>query len=276
MEIQLLRQKKNKKDLIAIILSAGEGTRIKGNIDDVPKSLIRLKRLNNKPILYDIIYKLLKLNILKSIIIITGHLERKIKSFLVSLKKNDSSILNSINIHNSKKEYKKGPLYSFLSLVQYRNTLLNQQLIVLPGDTIFDFELLKNIISIINSYEASCTLFYRESTIKSLNDYPKNELSILDVEEHVENIIVKRISQLHISSYDDTVILKQLIPIISIDSALLGTMSEIAEKFKIKTLRDIINKLIEQKMPVTAHRVDSAYKFYDIDTIEDKNNFEHL
>ncbi|MFX1427185.1 MAG: NDP-sugar synthase, partial [Promethearchaeota archaeon] len=135
--MSLLKNKLNEK-ISVIILCAGEGKRIREFIQNVPKPLIEI---NNIPLLMHIISNL-KIYAINSIIVITGHLGNEVKKYVNSIKKKNFSLYEKIMIIDSGENYKKGPLFSFLSIVNEKTILKrNRVYLVIPGDTFFDPEI---------------------------------------------------------------------------------------------------------------------------------------
>ena len=112
-----------------IILAAGQGTRLKPLTNNLPKCLLRL---GNKPVLAHQIETLKSVGLFK-ISLVLGYLAEKIKQFLGG---NYNYILN--------KNYQK--TNSLYSLWLARN-LLNDELIIMDSDVLFDKALVKKLIS---------------------------------------------------------------------------------------------------------------------------------
>ena len=181
-----------------IILCAGEGIRMGKSSQEVPKPLIKIPSLNNIPILQHTIKNLEDLGINK-IFIVKGHLGKQIDAFIASLNKN-------IKIIDSKDEYKKGPLYSLLSVLNYEkkyksNNFLSEKTIhvVIPGDSIFDFSLLNSIFKQIKSRLEEIIkypiIFYRNITVDFLKNKHKRVLS-----EHQKYISIANIKKNRLDS----------------------------------------------------------------------------
>ena len=67
---------------------------------------------------------------------------------------------------NANNNYEKGPLFSLLTVASNHQLSNNQTFLTIPGDTIFDEELLKAVLSIINTHFQSKSnipaVFYQE------------------------------------------------------------------------------------------------------------------
>jgi len=124
--------------LLAIILVAGSGNRIKEEINNKPICMIRL---NNKSILSYILYNLINNNI-KSVIIAVGYrkniIVKNFESYFYGLK---------INYATNNHYHKTGNMYS-LSIVynQYNKLLRNKDVIILESDIIFSPSSIKTVI----------------------------------------------------------------------------------------------------------------------------------
>ena len=165
-----------REKIISIILCAGEGTRIQNFIDHIPKPLIEI---NNKPILYYLVSNLIKLNV-PSIFIITGHLREEIEKFHSAImKRKEKYFSNKIFLINSNMDYKKGPLYSFLSFTKEKTNLKKGFIYcVFPGDTYFESDLIKEVFNIIEHrfsfIQEKSVVFYKKligSEIKNTQNY---------------------------------------------------------------------------------------------------------
>ena len=118
----------------AIILASGIGKRLRPLTNKNPKSLIKI---NNKTIVECQINKLLKYKI-KDIVLTTGPFENKLKKFLKEKYKN----LDITYVNNSRYD-KTNYIYSLWLTKEY----INDDIILLHGDLIFDEKLLKKLIA---------------------------------------------------------------------------------------------------------------------------------
>ena len=204
----LLSQLENrlKEKITSIVLCAGEGTRAKNIAGNVPKPLIKVKSLEDQSILSINISNLNKLN-LDPIVVITGHLGKQIADFINTIYIKNQLGKENIYIHNSGAKYKLGPLYSFLSVSTNNKIFKDDKIyLVFPGDTVFDFNLLQEILDrLLENYSQlvhNSIIFYRkirtEVLIKRFEKYYPNlekTISYLKIEEKDSNVLVKEITQ---------------------------------------------------------------------------------
>ena len=264
-----------KNKIISIILCAGEGSRISDFIASKPKPLIEI---NQKPILSYLIFNLINSHV-KSIVIVTGHLHEQIENYIESIKQKDESLRNRISIINSGNDYKKGPLYSFLSITKEK-TILKKDLIyiVFPGDTYFESSLISEIFNSINNNSSfiqnNSIIFYQESKGKKLkmNTTPNKSISVIITEKQESKEIVKEIKQIGFSSINKTSNYKQIIPLFVFDYKFIANIITTENKGSIKTIREIINLLIKAKKNLYAFSLKPNNKFYDIDIKSDLLN----
>lgn len=138
----------------AIILASGIGKRLMPLTKELPKPLIRL---NGIPILERTIQSLIENNI-NDIIITTGHLEKKIKNFI-------NNKYSEIKI-----TYVRNPIYDrtnyIYSLWLTKEVSKNNDIILLHGDLVYDFKLIKRIVN----EDKSCVLVKKEGDL-SLKDF---------------------------------------------------------------------------------------------------------
>ena len=282
MVIQLLRPKNNLiKKILPVILCAGEGTRLKSITEKVPKPLIPFKALNNKPILEDLIFKLIKLDINK-IAVVKGHLGNKIEEFTRILQKKNDFLRNRIVTIDSGEDYKKGPLYSFLSVSKLKKTFGKDFIyMVLPGDTIFEFDLLKTITDyIINNYKAikqNPVIFYRNININVLKErFKLKNVSVANLGSQKFNIFLKKIETTNLMDIHESKDLNHFIPIIVMGQKHVGEILKLEKKSNVKTLREVLSLLIVEKKQISAVYLENKYNFYDIDYEDDINNVEKV
>ncbi len=271
----LLSLQKNKfiDKISVVILCAGEGTRIKDLTKVIPKSLLKVEVLNNITILYDTINKLVSLGI-KNIKIVIGHLGYKIEEFVKSLTNNNSELKNIIQIIDSGTRYKLGPLYSFLSITK---SDLDQENIpvylVIPGDTIFQEDLLNYILNIlidnIPSIKHHPFVFYKNVQYDTLKNKFKEKIhvriSISHIEKRKENYFLKKILQKELQSLSDFEQVRYLIPVFAFSNTNIKEFIELEKKIPVTTIKEAINLFIEGGKEIYAIKVPKEYVFYDID-----------
>jgi NDP-sugar pyrophosphorylase family protein len=271
-KLSLPRNKLEEK-ISAIILCAGEGKRISDFIQDIPKPLIEVKE---KPLLMHILSNLKK-KALNSIIIITGHLGNEIEKYVSSIKKANTSLYEKIQIINSGENYKKGPLYSFLSIANDKAILRRSQIFLLiPGDTYFNpdifTEIFDKILGNFNRIKTKSIIFYQKIqgiTLKSKSDSKKG-ISIVKLEREKSKEIIKEIIQKKLFEIDDNEEITQILPIFMFNAKFITRIINTENKIPVRTVREIINHIIQQKNHgICAIPINSQYRFFDIDTKSD-------
>jgi len=268
----------NFKDKItSVVLCAGEGTRAKNISQNLPKSLLKVNSLNNQTILSLIFSNLKNLN-LDPIVVVTGHLGEHIEDFINSFMAENQYAEESIIIHSSGDDYKLGPLFSFLSITKNDQIFNEEKLfMVLPGDTVFDFNLIQEILNLIlENYSLvinSSIIFYRKIRtdvlkMKFEKYHPKYEknISYLRIEEKDSKAIVKEISQEKLSSISNQEIIQQVIPIFIFNNAYIEAIKDLSSSVKFRTIREVVNLMLEREKLFFAVSVSPENNFYDIDT----------
>ncbi|MHA2037297.1 MAG: sugar phosphate nucleotidyltransferase [Promethearchaeota archaeon] len=263
--------------LKSIILCAGEGTRISDFIPNKPKPLIEI---NHKPILSYLIFNLIKSHI-TSIVIVTGYLKEQIENYMKEINQKDHSLRNKIKIIDSGYEYKKGPLYSFLSITNDKSVVKKDfTYLVFPGDTFFEFNLINELITTIkndpNLFKNNSFLFYQElqgSKLK-ITENPSKKISTIVTKKLSSTEIVMKIEQIEISSMSENLFYKRIIPVFVFDFEFIEHIIDAEKKVTVKTLREIVNILIKEKKSLNAYRLNPNYRFFDIDTKLDLINLK--
>jgi NDP-sugar pyrophosphorylase family protein len=277
MVIKLSQQKNDPYDrLKVIILCAGEGTRISDFIPNIPKPLIEI---NTKPLLSHLISHLLESNI-KSIVLVTGHLKEQIENYIKKIyQKNE--LMRKILLINSGNDYKKGPLYSFLSITKEKSILRRNLLyLVFPGDTYFEFPLIRELITEIkNSFAVihdKSFIFYQELRgirLKEEED-PSKIVSTIKTEDLGSMEIVRSIEQLKLEIINDKQFYKRVIPVFVFSYEFLESIIDAEKSVSVRKIREIVNLLISGKNNLYALRLNSNYRFFDIDTKLDLINLK--
>ena len=283
MEIQLLPQKNKEKNIIPIILCAGKGTRY-GEINrKIPKPLIKINALNNITIFHHLIRNLSILRVSK-IAVVTGYLSEQIETFLDDLIKERRNLKDKLLLVHSGEDYKKGPLFSLLSIMKNKIVYMKDKVfIIIPGDTIFNIGLLKEIFSFIyKNFDLILTnpyIFYQEIQAKDLYKPYKgrnNFISILESDETKPNIKIKVIKKIDLNLVSEEIYLKRVIPILVLNSSFLEILNKLSKSNPVEEIREILNIYLKQHQNIFTFKIDSKRNFYDIDTIEDLNYFNQL
>jgi len=265
-----------KEKITSVVLCAGEGTRVKNITRNLPKSLLKVNSLNNQTILSLVFSNLKKLN-LDPIIVVTGHLGECIEDFVHSFKAENQYGEDSIILHSSGDDYKLGPLFSFLSITKNNQIFKEDKLfMVFPGDTVFDFNLIQEILNLLlENYSQVINrsiIFYRQIRTDVLKKkfekyFPKYEKSIsyLRIEEKDSIAIVKEISQEKLSSFSNQEVIQQVIPIFIFSNAYIKAIKDISSSANIRTIREVVNIMLERERLFFAVSVSPENNFYDID-----------
>jgi NDP-sugar pyrophosphorylase family protein len=274
METQL-SQLKNKSypHLIAVILCAGKGRRIKKIFPSTPKALIKIESLNNITILDHLLDILLDLEI-DNIEVIIGHLSNQIEEHFLNMQASHPLIKEKINLINSGKAYRKGSLHSFLSITKNIEKYTSKDLFILfPGDTIFSYSLIENIIYVISNnidlFLKYPGVFYQVINKDEINQTHKEFISILETFSENNSTFLERISQIKVKELKFPKI-KKVVPIITFPYNTLICIIQDRKKKASNTIRALINSLIKQEsQKIIAFKLNSDFKFYDIDTKQD-------
>ncbi len=281
MEIQLSPlNPKFMENLTIVILCAGEGKRAKGIADDIPKPLIKVESLKNQSILTILISHLYRFGI-KPIVIVTGYLSKQIEKEIISFKARNPYKSETIIINNASNRYKLGPLHSFLSIASNKLVFKpNKLFLVIPGDTIFDYKLLEEILNLVKEnyteVNQNSIIFYRRTNKLALNKETENFglmrnnlLSCIRTREKGSKQYVKEIYQRNINTILDEEEFNQIIPVFVISYDYVKIFENLASKIKLNKIIDAINSSIKNEMEFLACRVKSDENFYDIDTALD-------
>ena len=280
--VKKLSQLKNdfKKELSIVILCAGEGTRLKQITKILPKPLIKIENLNNISILQHLINNLIKLEI-NNIGIVVGHLGNLIHQFISTLEINEPQIKTKINIIDSEDQYKLGPLYSLLAITKNKNFFKSKtHYLILPGDTIFGYSLLKEVLVKVNdnfnSIQNSPLVFYRKIGFKKLKEAYKLDrvISVADITKSGSEARSKRISQLKLKDIPSNEIIYQLIPIIILSYENINEIQELNQKVPQNTIWKALNELNFEGKKIFAYEIESKSNFYDIDYKIDLKNLK--
>jgi NDP-sugar pyrophosphorylase family protein len=279
MVIQLLQQKNNnEKNIISIILCAGKGTRIANKYSSIPKTLIKVKSFDDKPILEILLDRLNKIANINQNWIVIGYLGKKINSYVNRLISYGKITKNKIRVVDAIEDYEKGPLYSLLSVLSSKWINSNQSYLIIPGDTVFEIEILLEASKIIQNHNSKRPLIFYQV----LNDMEfKNKMKsaktvrIIETSTKYENsntieILNKfyekiKISDLNIRTF------KQVMPIFALDYDFLLLLANVVPKLNVNTIYEALNA-IKKDYQIQACKIETNGKFFDIDTEIDLKN----
>lgn len=270
----------NKK---VIILCAGKGTRFGEETQTVPKPLIEVKELNNKPILFSILSSLTNSDY-RQIWIVKGYLAPKIEEFISTMQ--SETVFPQLQLHSidSKQDYKLGPLHSLLSIRRDPDLFEKGSIyLVLPGDTIFESPFFQQISTFIDSHQNLLKqypiLFYRKvrGTKFKSNSFEKEthvdkRVSILHAKSSQPQFL-KSIDQVYISQINEEIELKQLYPCFLLSYSILQRLLNVPELEKIPSIVELLNLYSELGKEIYITSFENPYNFYDIDY---KSDFERL
>jgi len=269
-----------KEKLYAIILCAGEGKRLKEITKSLPKPLIKIEKLNNISIINHIINNLIDLEINK-IAVVIGYLGDNIRDFISSFKKSNNSLQKNLIIIDAKNQYKLGPLFSFLSITKNTNFFTSKNYyILIPGDTVFDLDILKEILLLISkNYKLIHDypfVFYRDTESKALEQiYKRNKLiSYAEVKKFDSDVFLKRISQVKVRDIISDDVLHQIIPIFIFNYKFIQEILDLKGVIRVKTIWETFNYMIDNGRKIYAFRLRTNKQFYDIDTKDDLRNLK--
>jgi hypothetical protein len=212
---------------------------------------------------------------------VTGYLKEQIENYMKEINQKDHSLRNKIKIIDSGYEYKKGPLYSFLSITNDKSVVKKDfTYLVFPGDTFFEFNLINELITTIkndpNLFKNNSFLFYQElqgSKLK-ITENPSKKISTIVTKKLSSTEIVMKIEQIEISSMSENLFYKRIIPVFVFDFEFIEHIIDAEKKVTVKTLREIVNILIKEKKSLNAYRLNPNYRFFDIDTKLDLINLK--
>jgi len=277
---ELLLQENNfKEKLCGVILCAGEGKRLKKFTKNTPKSLIKIERLENISILHHIINNLINLEI-KKIGVVIGYLGDSIREFILSLQKKNQTVQDKLIIIDTENQYKFGPLYSLLSIIKNKDFFTSKNyFLVIPGDTIFDYNLLKEVLSIISNnfdlIQMHPFIFYRIIGLKPLKElYNVNRIiSNAEIENFGSKTILKKITQGKIKNLHLKKVLNQIIPVTVFNYDFINEILILKEKIPYKTVWESMNHMVNNGKKIYAFEIKNKHQFYDIDN---KNDLKSL
>ncbi|MBD3354018.1 MAG: NTP transferase domain-containing protein, partial [Candidatus Lokiarchaeota archaeon] len=127
-----------------IMLAAGKGTRFYDKERNGNKTL---HKINQSYPIFDVILDRLIMADVKNIVVITGFQSEKVQNHIERIRKKVH--LKDIEVYGivADKDYEKGPIYTLLTLKHKEHFLTQDLLTVIPSDTIFNNEIIKEIFS---------------------------------------------------------------------------------------------------------------------------------
>ena len=274
---------KNSKEFCIILLCAGEGKRLGDISKNTPKPLITIPKLGQKTILEHTLNQLLKSG-LQHFLVVTGHLKEKVEDFIQTLKKTNQKFQSGLHIIDSEDEYKKGPLYSFLSIQKKRKSVHDNHFlyIVIPGDTVFSDKILDEIVDWIAQHddlvEEHPSLFYRKVGLESFNrlysktEQKKKKISVLETKEGPDPQSLKRIKKITLSELSSSTEINQIIPIIALSYSSVNLINDMSKEGDFKTLTELLNYSAGEGNSIFCCEVETKTLFFDIDTKWDLEN----
>ena len=148
----------------------------------------------------------------------------------------------------------------------------------MPGDTIFEFNLLFQIITfLLNNteiFQKNPVFFYRKILVTDLKKIQVPEtISIADIKKKTPQNIIKKLKKQYLSSLSNSDSIRQLVPISSFPYSFLTEILDFVENLNVNTISGVINEMIIKGFNFIAVKLSSEYSFYDVDRISDINNF---
>jgi len=262
--------KELKEKLRVIILCAGEGTRFREINSTIPKSLIQIQSIDNKTLLNIIIDDLLSQG-LRNIIIIVGFMGKVIESYISNLKSQNPPLNNRITTLNAHPDYKKGPIFTFLTILDYPEiSKKDNNFLIFPGDTFFDQDLIKRIIITlmkkIKKFQGKPIVFYNRVKASDINKEGQTISCIKTIKKReIETLI--RIEEIEFSSINEKTYIDQVIPIFFLNYEFLLLISQILKSSRFNKISHILNEVCKRNLQeIIACEINSTGSFYDIDT----------
>jgi len=269
-----------KKKLQVVILCAGEGTRFREINSKIPKSLIQIQSMDNKPLLGIIIENLLSQG-LNSIVIILGSMGKAIESYISNLKSQNPILNSRIIILNAHPDYKKGPLFTFLTILDYPEISKKENnFLIFPGDTVFDQILLNDVIMVlmkeIEKFQGNPIIFYKRVKTSDINK-KTHLISIIKTIKNRDIEILVRIEEIEVSNISEKTYIDHIIPIFFLNYEFLLLISQTLKSSHSNKISDILNEVCNKNLQeVIACEITSKGSFYDIDTVFDLDHLNKI
>jgi len=225
----------------AIILAAGQSKRLQPLTNDIPKCLLQI---NNQSIIDYQIKGLIKNNITEIIIVIgfkaqklTNYLQKKYSSINFTFIKNN-------NFQNTNAAYS----------LHLTKKYLNDDIIYLNSDSLFDKEILKKVVNSKTSTTAIQRVAWDEEEVNVIVD---NNLKILEIGKHISKEL----------NYGEFIGVTKMSK--SFNQELIKVLEGFVENEELKKFAaDAINLTIQRGAEMHALNV-SNFQAIEIDTIED-------
>ncbi len=273
-------------NLHVIILCAGKGTRLGDITNKIPKPLVKIKELDNRPIIYSVLSSLANSSF-QHLWIVKGYIAHKIQAYISSLKEHHHFPNLTINTIDSKNDFKLGPLHSFLSIRKNKQLYKENHIyLVIPGDTIFPSSFLEQISLFINIYVEIVmkypVIFYRKIKIRELTQmYQESQENPLKALSTLRSIpsqphFLEKIHTISPSQLDPDEVIKQLYPCFLLTYSTLQRMLNPQMELKnVASIAQLINIYSSEGGKVYIRPFEESYNFYDLDYKTDLNRIKY-
>lgn len=235
--------------MIGLILAGGKGTRLRPHTEEIPKPLIEVE---GKAIIEHQI-SILKDKVTK-IIIVTGFLEHKIRSFVSEKFPN----VHIEYVHNDEYENSR-PAFAIIKTLPF----LNESVLYLNGDVFFESHILDLIIDSPNQNTTAIQkISWDEEEVNVIMDEKNNVL-------HISKEIPEEKSD------------GEFIGITKLDLSFIEKIKELSDLEGIETFRfafaiDLINHVIQKYQQKIFGLDVTNLKAIEIDTLSDLNQANHI
>ncbi|MFX1489695.1 MAG: hypothetical protein ACFFBI_11135, partial [Promethearchaeota archaeon] len=200
----------------------------------------------------------------------------EIEKYILKLKEENESLRDKITLINAKPDYKKGPLYSLLSITR-GDDLLNKDkvYVILPGDTYFEFELfdviMKNVQENFTSIMDNSLIFYQIFKGAALRNTLSSSkvISVIKTRKEKSRELLEEIQTIYISEIINQQNIQQIIPSFVFNYDTILKLIEAEKLVKVSTIREVLNFILKKGWIINAIALQSNYQFYDIDTKSD-------
>lgn len=156
--------------------------------------------------------------------------------------------------------------------------------LVIPGDTIFEFNLLNELIITLmnnsNLIQEYPIIFYRKIKVNILKENhnkiiqksPKF-ISIIQIERKNSKTFLRAIQQEDLRVLQDIEFIRQVIPVFLFNFKIVSEFLKLKGKVSVNTIWEIINYMISNGEKIIAVEIDNRFEFYDIDSKLDLSNY---